>query len=289
MNDDRKLFCFGLGYSAKALARRLDAQGWKIAGTCRSSRKRQALERLGIECGLFDGLSALRPRDVLHNTTHVLISIPPDSDGDSVLRWHARDLAGSQTVESVGYLSTTGVYGDRNGEWVDETSDLRPGSARARRRVVAEQGWLDWGRACGKTVQVFRLAGIYGPGRSVLDRVREGTAKRIVKPGQVFSRIHVEDIATVLEAAMRSPRTSSVYNVCDDEPAPLADVIEYACKLSGVPVPPDVALEDAELSPMARSFWSENRRVDNKRIKRELGVSLSYPDYRTGLRALAGL
>jgi nucleoside-diphosphate-sugar epimerase len=286
----RRLFCFGLGYSALTLARRLLADGWTVAGTCRGQDRREALAREGIDAHVFDGE---RPLDAgaaaLAGTSHLLSSVPPDDEGDPVLARHAATIAAmGQTLSWAGYLSTTGVYGDRAGGWVDESSPLQPTGERGRRRCAAEAAWLALREASGVPVHIFRLAGIYGPGRSALDQVRAGTARRIDKPGQVFSRIHVEDIAAALEASMARPRPGAVYNICDDAPAAPQEVIAYACTLLGVPPPPLVAFDDAELSPMARSFFDDNKRVANRRMKEELGIRLRYPDYRAGLRALIG-
>lgn len=215
-----RLFCFGLGYSALALARALTARGWSVAGTCRSEDARSALAAEGIEAHLFDRDRPLAdPSAALAGTTHVLSSVPPDDHGDPVLDCHADAVAALDT-NWIGYLSTTGVYGDRGGEWVDESSDLRPAGLRGRRRVEAEEGWLDLWRHHGRPVHLFRLAGIYGPGRGPFEQVRNGTAKRVIKPGQVFSRIHVDDIVQVLEASMAKPHPGAAYNVCDDEAAP---------------------------------------------------------------------
>lgn len=278
------LFCFGLGYSATFLARQLLAKGWRITGTCRSRDTQVDLSRLGIEAHLFDrdhrigNLSAL-----LEPTTHLLSSVPPDEGGDPVLDLHRAEIdAVSQRLNWIGYLSTTGVYGDRNGGWVDEMSEIKPSGERGRRRAAAEAGWL----ALSQPAHLFRLAGIYGPGSSALDTVREGRAKRIVKSGQIFSRIHVADIARVLEASMARPHPGAAYNVCDDDPAPPSDVIAFAAALLNVPPPPEVPFEQADLSAMARSFYEDNKRVSNSRIKRELGVALQYPSYRVGLPAI---
>jgi len=278
------LFCFGLGYSATFLARQLLAKGWRITGTCRSRDTQVELSRLGIEAHLFDrdhrigNLSAL-----LEPTTHLLSSVPPDEGGDPVLDLHRAEIdAVSQRLNWIGYLSTTGVYGDRNGGWVDEMSEIKPSGERGRRRAAAEAGWL----ALSQPAHLFRLAGIYGPGSSALDTVREGRAKRIVKSGQIFSRIHVADIARVLEASMARPHPGAAYNVCDDDPAPPSDVIAFAAALLNVPPPPEVPFEQADLSAMARSFYEDNKRVSNSRIKRELGVALQYPSYRVGLPAI---
>jgi len=283
-----RLFCFGLGYSAMALARRLMAARWRVAGTCRTPEKAEALRAAGIEPFLFDrGRPLADVAAALGGTTHLLSSVPPDAKGDPVLDHHANDLIRLEGIKWTGYLSTTGVYGDRGGEWVDERGALHPVGPRGKARVAAEEGWLSLGRV-GQKVHLFRLAGIYGPGRSALDTVREGRAKRIVKPGQVFSRIHVEDIAGVLEASIASPEAGGIYNVCDDEPAPPQDVIAYACALLGREAPPEIpyALAEKSMSEMARSFYAESKRVSNRRIKEALGVKLEYPDYRTGLKAL---
>ena len=280
-----RLFCFGLGYSALALARRLAASGWEVTGTCRGAEKASSLREAGFPAVLFD---RERPIDaaVLQSVTHVLVSVPPDVLGDPVLALHRDDIAGMPGLCWLGYLSTTGVYGDRGGGWVDETARPRPTGERGRRRVAAEEGWLGLWRDHGVPVHVFRLAAIYGRGRSAFDALRAGTAKRIDKPGQVFSRIHVEDLASVLIASMERPRPGAVYNVCDDDPAPPAAVVAYAAELLGLPPPPLVPLEAAGLSAMARSFYDDNKRVANRLVKTELGVTLCYPDYRAGLAAI---
>jgi nucleoside-diphosphate-sugar epimerase len=283
-----RLFVFGLGFSAAALAERLAAKGWHIAGTCRDEDKRGPLEARGIEIHLFDRVHPLAdPATVLAGTTHLLASVPPEGGGDPVLDLHGKDIAALRgRLAWAGYLSTTGVYGDRQGGWVEEGSALTPSGERGRRRLDAERGWLELWERHGIPVHLFRLAGIYGPGRSALDSVRSGKARRVIKPGQVFSRIHVADIATVLEASIAKPHPGAAYNVCDDDPAPPAEVIEHACRLLGVEPPPAVAFDDASLSPMARSFYDDNKRVRNDRIKSELGVTLAYPSYRDGLKAL---
>jgi nucleoside-diphosphate-sugar epimerase len=281
------LFCFGLGYSALALARRLIASGWVVTGTCCSAERRAFLRASGFSAIVFE---RDRPVDTtaLHGVTHLLVSVPPDAAGDPVLALHGGDIAALAGLSWLGYLSSTGVYGDRGGGWVDETAELLPTGERGRRRAAAEQGWLGLRHDRGVPVHIFRLAAIYGPGRSAFDALRAGTAKRIDKPGQVFSRIHVEDLASVLVASMARPRPGAVYNVCDNDPAPPAVVVAHAAELLGVKPPPLVPVEDARLSPMARSFYGDNKRVANRLIKTELGVTLSYPDYRTGLTAIMG-
>ena len=287
-SPDRRLFCFGLGYSAVRLADDLVAQGWSVAGTCRGEAGRDATGARGIAVVRFDGMRPLEDAArTLGNVSHVLVSVPPGADGDPVLRWHGADIAAMTGLGWLGYLSTTAVYGDRQGGWVDESSPLDPTGERGRRRVAAENAWRALRHDHGVPVHVFRLAGIYGPGRSVLDQVRAGAARRIVKPGHVFSRIHVDDIAAVLAASMARPNPGAVYNVCDDCPAPSAAVTAHACALLGVDPPPEIPFERADLSAMARSFYDDNKRVRNGRIKTELGVTLRYPDYRSGLAALA--
>ncbi len=285
----RHLFCFGLGYTALVLARRALAEGWTVAGTCRETATRDALRAEGIAADLFDGGAPLADAaDRLGAASHVLSTVPPDEAGDPVLRHHDRDLAAAEGVRWIGYLSTTGVYGDRGGDWVDEESALHPTGDRGARRVTAEALWRDLWWDHGRPVHLFRLAGIYGPGRNALEAVRCGTARRIHKAGQVFSRIHVEDIATTLLASMTAPDPGAVYNLSDDDPAPADEVIAHAAALLGVAPPPLVPYHQAEagLSAMAKSFYRDNKRVRNDRIKNRLGVTLAYPDYKTGLAAL---
>jgi nucleoside-diphosphate-sugar epimerase len=277
------LFVFGLGYSAERLGRALLGRGWTVAGTTRDAGRAEALSDAGFRIHRFDRDHPLADlAGALAGATHLLSSVPPDADGDPVLDRHGPDLARLDGVAWAGYLSTTGVYGDHGGGWVDETSPLQPNGERGRRRVAAEAAW----RGLGLPVHLFRLAGIYGPGRSVLDTVRAGQARRIDKPGQVFSRIHVDDIVTVLLASMARPSPGAAYNVCDDEPAPPAVVVEHACRLLGVEPPPLVPFATVELGPMARSFWADSKRVSNRRIREELGVRLAFPTYRAGLEAL---
>lgn len=281
-----RLFVFGLGYTAGVLARQLAAEGWLIAGTCQTEEKRAELEGQGFQAFVFDREHPLADaRAALKGTTHLLLSIPPDRKGDPVLACHGQDIADLISLEWAGYLSTTGVYGDSKGEWVSEASWLKPTSERSKRRVEAEKGWLNLYRQFGVPLHVFRLPGIYGPGRSAIDQLRAGEAKRIGKPGHLFGRIHVEDIAGVLRASMATMNPGAVYNVCDDEPAEPQEVIRYAAELLGVEPPPLVPYETAELSEMAKSFWADNRRVKNERIKTKLGYTLKYPSYRDGLKA----
>lgn len=265
-----RLFIFGLGYSSQAIAKLAIEKGFTVAGTVRDAKKIEALKARNIEAILFDEVTPAH----LVGVTHMLSSIPPQENGDVVIPLRPN-------ASWLGYLSTTGVYGDYEGAWVDENSELRPNNERLKRRVAAEKEWL------ARDGHVFRLAGIYGPGRNALEDVIAGEARRIDKPGQVFSRIHVDDIAQVVVASMLNPQPGTSYNVCDDEPAPAHEVVSFACELLGKPVPPLIPFEQAELSPMGREFYAANRRVSNARIKDALGIKLYYPSYKEGLKSLA--
>lgn len=273
------LVTLGHGYSAARLAASLPGT-WRVAGTTRGPAKVEAMHAAGVRP--IDWADAAAVGEAIRGASHLLVSLPPDASGDPVLARHRGDLEAARDLVWAGYLSTTGVYGDRKGGWVDETSTLEPVNARSRWRVDAETAWA----ASGLPLHRFRLAGIYGPGRSALDRVRAGRAQRIIKAGQVFSRIHVDDIAGALAASIARPSPGGVWNLADDAPAAPQDVIAFAAELLGLPVPPDVSFETAELSPMARSFFSESKRVSNRKLREELGVALAYPDYRAGLRAI---
>jgi nucleoside-diphosphate-sugar epimerase len=280
-----RLFCFGYGYSAESLARRLSARNLSVAGTRRSL---PAAAEAGVALAAYKGdAPSAEVHELLRGSTHVLVSIPPDLEGDPVLRHFRDDIAELAGLAWVGYLSTVGVYGDHKGGWVDEESPTAPMLERSLLRLEAERAWLAFAAETGRRVEIFRLAGIYGPERSVIDSLRAGTARCIVKPGQVFNRIHADDVARVLAAAIDRDVGHRVFNVGDDEPAPPEDVVAYAAELLGLPPPPPVAFELAGLTGMAASFWAECKRVRNTRIRRDLGVELLYPTYREGLRALA--
>lgn len=280
-----RLFIFGLGYSGLEIAKLAKAAGWQVAGTCQTAEKAEQLGEQGFEAHAFDGTREL-PAGAIGAASHVLCTIAPGSAGDPALRTCARLLQGARWL---GYLSTTGVYGDHGGGWVDEDTPARPGQPRSIERLAAERAWQATGLDAGAAVDIFRLPGIYGPGRSALEQVTAGTARRIDKPGQVFSRIHVEDIAGAVLMAISRAGGGAIYNVADDLPAATGDVVAFACELLGKPVPPAVPWEQIAptLSPMARSFYAENRRVRNDKIKNELGVVLRYPTFREGLRAIA--
>ena len=275
------LLSFGHGYSARALERLLLPQGWRVIGTTRSDDKASAFMARGVEPRIWPGADMTPALDA---ATHLLISASPDDASDPVLDALGDEIAArAGQFQWVGYLSTTGVYGDHDGGWVDESTPLTPATKRGQARVAAETAWQ---AIPGLPLHIFRLAGIYGPGRGPFQKVRDGTARRIIKDGQVFSRTHVADIARVLAASIARPNPGAIYNVCDDDPAPPQDVIAYAAELLGLPVPEAVRFEEAEMTPMARSFYAESKKVANDRIKDELGVTLLFPDYRSGLRAL---
>lgn len=286
MSGIKKLFCFGYGYTCDYLGHDLSQRGnWQIAGTTRDQDKRALMRERGIEAHIFDHEHPLAdPHYILEGTTHLLISTPPSDEGDPAYLMHARDIAQIETLEWIGYLSTTGVYGDRAGAWIDETAELRPTSKRGSRRLKAEDQWLSLLKLYNLPVHIFRLAGIYGPGRSALDSVRAGVARRINKPGHVFGRVHVEDIVNVLLASFATPQPGEAYNVCDGNPAPSHEVIAYACELLGKPVPPLVDFDEANLAPITRSFYMDNRRVKNEKVKKQLGAVFKYNDFREGLR-----
>ncbi len=278
------ILSLGHGYSAQALGRILIPNGWRVIGTTRSAEKAAKFEAEGKEPLIWPGADL---EEAMAEASYVLVSAGPEAEGDPVLR-HTRDLISKAAphLKWVGYLSTTGVYGDHSGGWVDEATALTPSTRRGQLRVEAEGAWQALAQETGLPLHIFRLAGIYGPGRGPFAKVRDGTARRIIKAGQVFSRIHVEDIAQVLAASIARPNPGAIYNLCDDDPAPPEDVIEHAAKLLSLPIPPAVDYETAEMTPMARSFYAESKRVSNTRIKEELGVRLLYPDYRAGLAAL---
>ncbi len=280
-----RLFIFGTGFSSKAFVEEVRDQFDWIGGTTRSSDKMEAIRTLGVEPFLFDGNSqGDGVAEALKQATHILVSIAPNEAGDPVLNQYANEIAGAKP-RWIGYLSTVGVYGNHDGAWVDEETSLNPVSKRSVQRVAAEEAWLAFAEQNDLPVQIFRLSGIYGPGRNAFENFRKGTARRLVKPGQVFNRIHVADIAGALKAAMAKPSTR-VFNVTDDEPAPPQDVVAFAAELLGVEAPPEIPFETADLTPMARSFYGENKRVSNQRLKDELGFTFRYPDYRVALKAL---
>lgn len=279
------LFCFGYGYTAAALARRLKPQGWTIAGTTRSPEKARAMTIEGVRAHIWEG--GVFDTAWFDNVTAILVSAAPGETGCPAYQAaHEAISARREALTWIGYLSTNGVYGDHNGAWVDEDSDLFPTTERARRRIRAEADWASLSAEQALPITIFRLPGIYGPGRSAIDTVRAGKAKRIYKEGQVFSRMHVDDIAGALAASLEGPQVHDLYNLADDEPAAPQDVVEYACKLLGVAPPPLVPLEDVNLSEMGKSFYADNKRVSNKRMKEALGITLTYPSYREGLEAI---
>lgn len=284
----KKLFCFGYGYSADYLARALRTAdpSWAIAGTTRDHTKADVMAAAGVEAYVFSDQEPLaNPSHALQGVTHILISTPPDDYGDPTARFHGDDIVQISTLKWVGYLSTTGVYGDQGGAWVDERSLVQPTSKRGTRRARAEEQWMNLHDQHGLPTHIFRLSGIYGPGRNALDSVRAGAARRINKPSHTFSRIHVEDIAQVLAASIITPKPGEVYNVSDDYPSASHEVIAYACEILGKPLPPLLDYASADLAPITMSFYSENKRIRNDKIKDTLGVTLCYPSFREGLLA----
>ena len=285
------LICLGLGYSAEHFVKDFGAKFDQIVGTVRSAERVAALTAGNagrLEALVFDGKTATDElRRAIAAADAALISIPQDAAGDPVLRAFGDAFAQAPRLRAIVYLSTVGVYGDHRGGWVDEQTSVAPASARSRRRLAAEEAWQALGARRGITVAVLRLAGIYGPGQNALLQIARGKARRIVKPGQIFNRIHVADIARAIDAAF-TRCASGVFNIADDEPAPPADPIVFAAQLMGRAAPPEEKFDDvaASLSPMALSFWEECRRVKNDKLKRALGVTLRYPTYRDGLRAL---
>ena len=281
------LFVFGIGYTAGHYLRHYAGHFDGVSGTVRSAEKAEELRRDRIAALRFDPPEAdpaiaarIAAADAL------LISAQPGRDGDPVLAHYAEAIASAPRLKRIAYLSTIGVYGDHGGAWIDEDVRPVPESERGKRRLVAEGAWLALGARAGKQAAVLRLAGIYGPGRNTLDDLRDGSARRIVKPGQVFNRIHVDDIGRAISAVLMRDGVGGVWNVTDDEPAAASDVVAYGAKLLGVAPPPEIPFGKADLSPMARSFYGANRRVSNRALKHDLGVRLGYPTYRDGLAAL---
>ncbi len=281
-----RAFFFGLGFSSQRAAQIMYESG-KFSGTfgtVRTPEKAIAITNPAYSALIFDG-TAPGPdvgQTLKSGVTHVVLSIAPDADGDPVLRHHRADLDAVPDLQWLCYYSTVGVYGDFGGDWIDETVPLVPRNMRSDYRVVAEQQWRDYAAERGVPLTILRLAGIYGPGRSTFDKLREGTARRVIKQGQVFNRIHVEDIARVTLLAGEK-RLNGTFNMADDEPAPPQDVIEYAAKMIGLEVPPDLPFETAEMTPMQKSFYRDNKRVSNAAIKTALGIDMLYPNYRAGL------
>jgi hypothetical protein len=283
------VFFFGMGYSSLATAHAIHEiidTDVPIAGTTRTEEGVERLAESPYRLHVFDGMKrgATLGAD-LGKASHVVLSIPPNDNGDPALNLHADDLLAAPDLQWLCYFSTVGVYGDFGGAWIDETAPTRPINKRSQQRVEVEQRWAEFAARRGVPLLVLRLAGIYGPGRSSFDKLREGTARRIVKPGQVFNRIHVDDIGRITALAARA-RLGGTFNLSDDEPAPPQDLVEYAAKLMGVPVPPGIPFESAQMTEMARSFYSDNKRVSNKAIKAALGTDLLYPNYRVGLDAI---
>ncbi len=283
------VFFFGMGYSSRATARvlhRLGDPNLPISGTTRSLDRTVGDADDGIRMHVFDGeVPGPTLGADLGHATHVIHSIAPDERGDSVFTLHRADLDSATNLQWLAYFSTVGVYGDFGGAWIDEDAPTRPINLRSKQRVLAEEAWRNYANERGIPLFILRLAGIYGPGRSTFDKLRDGTARRIVKAGQVFNRIHVEDIGEVTARAALSG-LEGTYNLADNEPAPPQDLVTYAAQKMGIAPPPEQPFETAEMTPMARSFYSDNKRVSNRRVLDALGYELRYPTYRAGLDAI---
>lgn len=285
-SEDRPLLLvLGMGYSASRFVQLHRSMFGRVAASVRSMDKQEHLSAAGIDAFPLKGEASEGLARAAGEASHVLVSIPPGEEGDPALNVLGDVLRDSESLRWIGYLSTTAVYGDREGAPTDENAPPNPQSDRAKRRAEAETAW----RALAgenRAVQVFRLSGIYGPGRNALAELKAGTARRLTKPGQVFNRVHVDDIAQVLAAAIRRPEAGPVFNLADEQPAPSHEVVTFAAKLLGVEPPPLMPVEEAGLSEMARSFWAENKRITARKIETELGVDLLFPTYREGLLAL---
>jgi len=288
--NNKKLFCYGYGYVAQHLVRELQSRddGWDFTVTTTRLDKLKNIREKGLRAFLFSDTQHFNdPIFAMEDVTHILISVPPKKDGDIVFKAHARDILKNSSVEWIGYLSSTGVYGNRDGEWVDETSEIRPTSERGSKRAKAENQWLKLRRVAGIPINIFRLSGIYGVGRSAIDSVRAGVSKRVHKEGHAFNRTHVDDVVQVLTATIDQHTTGDIYNLADDNPVGSHELIEHACKLLGKTPPPLLEYDDdLDMSPMARSFYKDNKRVSNKKIKEKLGITLKHPNYKQGLDAI---
>lgn len=281
-----RLFVFGPGYSSRAVVRHLGDVPQSVAATARSAEKAREIEERGYRAvPLFSDNAKDHVKAAVEEATHILISAAPNEEGDPFLNSYGELLANAARLKWVGYLSTVGVYGNHNGAWIDETAPLKPKSRRSIWRVAAEESWRAAAAENGFPLGIFRLSGIYGPGRNGLIKIENGTARRIIKPDQVFNRIHVEDIGRAVSTAARTLK-AGVYNVTDDEPAPPQDVITFGAKLMGAEAPPEIPFADADMTPMGRSFYGENKRVRNDRMKADLGGPLLFPNYRAALEAM---
>ncbi len=283
----KHLFCFGLGYTGNALGNILLKEGWQVSGTCRTTKEQSELNLQGFKTYRFDDAhTEAGLLESLTSASHLLSTVPPGNSGDPILPFLEKNLIKTDSFSWAGYLSTTGVYGHRDGRWVDENSETRPLSLRGQKRLIAEQAWQNLSNQYSLPLHIFRLSAIYGPGRNSLLRVLEGKARRIDQPGLFFSRIHLTDLVQVLRASIEKPSPDHIYNVGDDLPAPPEEVIRFACELLNIDPPPLVPLEKCEMSDLAKSFYQDSKRVSNSRIKNELGVRLEFPDFKAGLTSL---
>ena len=278
----RHLLVFGPGFTAGFIMQQFRAKGWLVSGTFRNTEKKSALEAAGYTAVEF----AEGHFETEHPVTDILCSVSPPEGGDPVLRKWISWLEQQTNLESLHYLSSTNVYGNHDGAWVDESATLVPSLDRGKRRVVAEKNWMDLGERLGARSFVYRLAGIYGPGRNVFRSLKAGKSRRIIREGQVFGRIHVTDITAAVYLAASGDHLGGVFNLADDLPTPPQELIEAGAAMLGIEPPPEEAFETAELRPMARSFYLESKRVKNSKVKQELGLTFTYPTYHEGLAAL---
>ena len=284
MSGAVRLLVFGLGYSARAFVDRIKDRA-SISGTTRSADKAAALAALGLRSFIFDGQSPGEGvAEAVRDATHLLVSIAP-GESDPVLAHHRETILTAPNLKWIGYLSTVGVYGNYGGAWVSESTTPHPTRGRSTERLAAEKAWAKLAAERNVPLATFRIAGIYGPGRNALVNLAEGKAHRVVKQGQVFNRIHVDDLSAALVAAV-DRNSAGIFNLADDEPAPPQDVVAFAAGLLGIPPPPEVPFAEAELSPIARTFYADNKRVSNKRLRNDIGVAIRFPTYREGLTAL---
>jgi len=290
MNNNNTCLYLGAGYTAKCMMQQMRAENLPQAktmwGTTRTGRNLENIKEAGAQPILFEGTQHKKDvGEVISQASNMLISISPKEEGDLVLKHYEQDIKANKNLHWVGYLSTVGVYGNHEGAWVTEESATNPSSERSQWREKAENQWLQLHKEINLPVHIFRLPGIYGPGRGPQNKLKAGTARRIDKKGQVFNRAHVDDIAATLIASMQNPNPGAIYNIADDEPAPPQDVLAYAADLMGIEVPPLIPFEEAPMTQMAKSFYTDNKRISNKRIKQELGVQLKYPTYKEGIKA----
>ena len=283
----KKLFCFGMGYVASFFSEKLASIGWSISTTCRLKEKQVQLKKKGFDAFLISSNSFVSNLEkILEDVTHILVSIPPYDDGDPVIKHYKKQVSSMKNLEWIAYLSSTGVYGNHNGEWINEKTKPLPTNTRGKRRLLAEKQWLDAFENHNISMNIFRLSAIYGPGRNSFLRIKEGREKRIIKKNLFFSRIHVEDVIGYLYESAKTMKVGGLYNVADDEPAPPQDITTYACNLLGVTPPPIEIYNEKIFSNKQGNFYLDSKKVSNRRIKEVLEYQLKYKSYRDGLKSI---